>query len=145
MKVQRWLEYCGKYVTVDYFGDEIISHPDFWCKSEDVAELEAKCAELEVKCAELEKQLEGYTEAFDCIRDAMSFAERAIADPDSVAVVVMPDVIEEPLNAELVAAAKDVITRWDSPLWSMEAHTADFINRLREVVAKAEGDNHDQP
>ena len=41
--------------------------------------------------------------------------------------------------AELVCAAKDVIARWDSPLWRMEEHTADFINRLREAAAKCEG------
>lgn len=56
-----------------------------------------------------------------------------------VGVVFAEDVAElEAKCAELTAAAKDVITRWDSPLWKMEEHTAEFINRLREAVAKCE-------
>jgi hypothetical protein len=39
MKLQRW---------------RLMFNNGAWCKSEDVAELEAKCAELEAKCAELE-------------------------------------------------------------------------------------------
>jgi hypothetical protein len=38
MKLQRW---------------RLMFNNGAWCKSEDVAELEAKCAELEAKCARI--------------------------------------------------------------------------------------------
>ena len=37
--------------------------------------------------ADLEKQLEAYKDAFDCIQEAMRYAESAIVNPDSVAYI----------------------------------------------------------
>ena len=45
----------------------------------------------------------------------------------------------EKSNAELLAAAKSVVERWDSPLWKEQGHTGTFIERLREAIAKSEG------
>ena len=39
---------------------------------------------------------------------------------------------------ELLAAAKAVIARWDTPLWKDAEPTAKHINAMREVVTKVE-------
>lgn len=41
---------------------------------------------------------------------------------------------------EMVETAKDVIARWDSPLWKDQPHTGVFIDKLRAAIAKAQGD-----
>ena len=41
-------------------------------------------------------------------------------------------------NSELLNAAMDVIERWDSPLWKDLPATAEYIERLRQAVAKAQ-------
>ena len=40
---------------------------------------------------------------------------------------------------ELLSAAKEVIERWDSPLWKDLPPTAEVIARLRDAVVKVEG------
>jgi hypothetical protein len=39
--------------------------------------------------------------------------------------------------AELIAAAKAVVERWDTPLWKDVPHTAEYINRLRAAIPGA--------
>ena len=39
---------------------------------------------------------------------------------------------------ELADKAKAVIERWDSPLWKDVPHTAEYINELRQALAKYE-------
>ena len=41
---------------------------------------------------------------------------------------------------EMVEAAKDVVARWDSPLWKDQPHTGVFIDQLRAAIAKAKGE-----
>ena len=41
-------------------------------------------------------------------------------------------------TSELLNAAMDVIKRWDSPLWKDLPATAEYIERLRKAVAKAQ-------
>ena len=43
-------------------------------------------------------------------------------------------------HAELLEAAKAVVERWDSPRWKEQEHTGVFIHRLRDAIAKAEGE-----
>lgn len=43
---------------------------------------------------------------------------------------------QDKLLAELVEAADALIDRWDSPLWKDLPHTAEYINKLRDVVDK---------
>ena len=43
-----------------------------------------------------------------------------------------------PNNTELLSAAKNVIERWDSPLWKDLPHTGEAINRLRKAIERAE-------
>lgn len=38
--------------------------------------------------------------------------------------------------AELALAAKDIITRWDSPHWKRDENTTALFNRLRKAVKK---------
>lgn len=38
--------------------------------------------------------------------------------------------------AELVAAGRAVVDRWDSPLWKDLPHTGEFIAKLRDAIAK---------
>jgi len=40
---------------------------------------------------------------------------------------------------ELVKAADAVVNRWDSPLWSQQGHTGEFIARLRAALARHRG------
>ncbi|MBI5917824.1 MAG: hypothetical protein HY849_00395 [Nitrosomonadales bacterium] len=40
---------------------------------------------------------------------------------------------------ELLAAAKSVVARWDTPLWKDVPATAEYIGQLRQAIAKAEG------
>jgi RNase P subunit RPR2 len=47
--------------------------------------------------------------------------------------------MSRPSDEKIIAAAKAVIQRWDSPLWRQEVGTADLINTLREAV-----DNHEK-
>lgn len=42
-------------------------------------------------------------------------------------------------NQKLLDAAKNVIARWDSPLWKDQPHTAISINELRQAITEAEG------
>jgi len=44
------------------------------------------------------------------------------------------------LNAELLDAAKDVIKRWDAPLWEERKPTSFYMHKLREAIAKAGGE-----
>ena len=41
---------------------------------------------------------------------------------------------------DLLAAGRDVVNRWDSPLWKDQPHTAEFIDALREAIASVK--NH---
>jgi len=38
----------------------------------------------------------------------------------------------------LLASAKDVVTRWHSPLWSQRIHTATYILALEDAMAKVQ-------
>lgn len=38
---------------------------------------------------------------------------------------------------ELLETAQAVVARWDSPDWKGGRHTAEFINALRQAIAKA--------
>lgn len=69
----------------------------------------------------------GHGIAGPCVAEVIG--DSAEADANSNLIAAAPELLE---------AAKDVITRWDSPLWKMEEYTAEFINRLREAVAKCE-------
>ena len=40
--------------------------------------------------------------------------------------------------AELVEAAKDIISRWDSRLWIYDEHTGVSIDRLRKAINELE-------
>jgi hypothetical protein len=42
---------------------------------------------------------------------------------------------------ELIAAAKAVIDRWETPFWKEAAHTGAYIAALRKAVEIAEGGN----
>jgi hypothetical protein len=41
-------------------------------------------------------------------------------------------------RAELIAAGKALVERWDSPNWKEQTHTGVFIARLRDAIAMAE-------
>lgn len=43
--------------------------------------------------------------------------------------------------AELISVGKAVVKRWDSPVWKDSAHTGDYINALRDVIAKHDTTN----
>lgn len=49
-----------------------------------------------------------------------------------------PDHSEQHL--EMVAAARAVVERWDTPLWKDAPATAGFINRLRDALPPAIGE-----
>lgn len=59
-----------------------------------------------------------------------------IAAGQSAVIALRPidEVIAE--RDELLAAAQSVIDRWDTPLWKDVPATAEYINKLREAVAK---------
>jgi len=44
----------------------------------------------------------------------------------------------EEQRRELIAAAKAVVARWDSPLWRVTEPTAAVVHRLRLAVEAAE-------
>lgn len=44
---------------------------------------------------------------------------------------------------EMIEAGKDVIARWDGPDWKWDEHTAILIDRLRDAIAKMEGNDNE--
>lgn len=46
--------------------------------------------------------------------------------------------LAEPVNARLLAAARAVVARWETPLWKDAPATAGFIYELRDAIAAAE-------
>jgi hypothetical protein len=77
------------------------------------------------------------TEAFSELVEALSQAHRMRVTPiDQLqAMAEARQGSGEPV-AEVIAAAQDVIDRWDSPLWKDVAPTAEYIGRLRAAVEK---------
>lgn len=53
-------------------------------------------------------------------------------------ITAQPDHSEQHL--EMVAAARAVVERWDTPLWKDAPATAGFINRLRDALPPAIGE-----
>lgn len=48
-----------------------------------------------------------------------------------------PEVPAEPVNARLLAAARAVVARWETPLWKDAPATAGFIYELRDAIESA--------
>lgn len=58
-------------------------------------------------------------------------------DPDADTIEHHPDLVKAAEQRdELLAAAQAMIDRWDTPLWKDVPSTAEYINALRNAVAK---------
>lgn len=106
--------------------------------------------DVEAQCGEVKRQLDAYVDAFDCINEAMGFAQRAIADPDSIAVVDLPT---ESRNSEadigLIAAAPELLEALEyavniygrfGAVVNEPYHPGEWIEQANAAIAKARGE-----
>lgn len=83
-----------------------------------------------------DNDIEMHTKAVEALQERMVQAGHA----DGVSVYLYARAAQRAAptaqpNNELIAAAQAVVDRWDSPKWKDQAHTGEFIDRLRKALA----------